>query len=153
MRTPQLYDLKLVPRDSGSAKFTDGSMTVQLDASGSPEVVTGLPAMEQDVLKAMFTRVRPDGYGTLLHGIVGEKNLGVVQAMGSMSTIGAMKVLTRIHASLRSRYPVLFPKDRCLKGVDIVKISQQDGVSTTIKLEFHSVRGDQSQQVVDYNGA
>lgn len=133
-----LQDIKLVPTDPSVGDFMY-PMTIRLtDAGGDPELITDNQALEQDVLKAIFTSPQADGYGTVAHRVVGDKNLQVVRAMLTYSVISSLQVLKNIHDGLRGRFPTRFRGLRCLDQVDFMRVVDSSLVSARIQLDIRS---------------
>lgn len=101
---------------------------------------TGIEALDQDVVKAVFTGAQPDGYGTVIHRVIGDKNTSVVRAMLTYTIIASLQRLVLIHAQLKRAFPTRFRRQRCLTGVDFIT-SYQDDIDprkTTIYVDFRT---------------
>ena len=146
-----LKDIRLTPRDASLNYFTMGKMTISLDVSGDPVVIDNLEALEQDVLKAAFTGVQPDGYGTVISRVIGEKNLNVVKAMISFTIISSMQVLVRIHDAIRRANPLTFRGVRCLQWVDYVYVRAITTTSIAINVDYRTRENDSRTSVVQYS--
>ena len=142
-----LQDLKLYPRNATNDGFVTGRMTIQLDSAGNPVLTSGADALDQDVLKAIFTGTRDDGYGTVVHRVVGEKNLLVTQALVSYTVIASLQRLLQIHTRLLQSYPTQFRGRRCLQAVDFINVQEDDGRRTSLRvlLDFRTREGDLRQ--------
>jgi len=146
-----LKDIKLVPRDLTSDSFTTGSMTIELDERGEPRLLDDSAALNQDILKAIFTGVQPDGYGTVIRNVVGEKNTGVVKAMLSFTIISSLQVLRKIHNELRKEFPTQFRGRRCLANVDFIHVEDVTVTSVLIKVDLRDRENTMIAQAVQYN--
>ena len=146
-----LKDIKLTPRDPSLAYFTMGQMSISLDDLGDPVTIDNLEALEQDVLKAAFTGVQPDGYGTVISRVIGEKNLNVVKAMISFTIISSMQVLVRIHDAIRRANPLTFRGVRCLQWVDYVYVRAITTTSIAINVDYRTRENDSRTSVVQYS--
>ena len=146
-----LKDIKLTPRDPSLAYFTMGQMSISIDDLGDPVTIDNLEALEQDVLKAAFTGVQPDGYGTVISRVIGEKNLNVVKAMISFTIISSMQVLVRIHDAIRRANPLTFRGVRCLQWVDYVYVRAITTTSIAINVDYRTRENDSRTSVVQYS--
>jgi len=134
-----LLDLRLVPRDdSDDETFKRGNMTIHLDDNGNPSTISGLAALEQDVLKAVFTGQQPDGYGTAVHRVVGTKNLGVVRAMTVYSVVTSLQKLARIHKNQERDFPTQFRGQRVLESAETMVVDQITPVSLRIRADLRN---------------
>lgn len=143
-----LLDIKLYPRGGYEDAFTESKMTIKLDAGGSPMTVSGPEALDQDVLKAMFTGIQADGYGTVIHTVLGEKNIGVIRAMITYTIISTLQKLVNLHMQLTRRFPTMFRGGRALTGVDFITVIQDESNLQRVKvnIDFQTDR-DELRQV------
>ena len=137
---PEFLDLKLVHRDGVETDFTESKMTIKLDSGGNPVMAYGSEALDQDVLKAIFTGTRDDGYGTIIYSILGEKNIGVVRAMVTYTIIGSLQKLVNLHAQLMRTFPTLFRGGRALTGVNFITVAEDEinRQRVNVKIDFQT---------------
>ena len=133
-----LQDIKLVPRDASDANFSPGKMTVDFGDDGNPVLIENNDALDQDIMKAIFTGVQPDGYGTVIKAVVGDKNLGVVQAMLTYTVIGSLQKLISIHNDIHNRFPVQFRRQRMLGNLEFLKVKELTVTSVLVQAEFRT---------------
>lgn len=132
------YDILLVPRTHGDAHFEEGKMTIELDNVGDPKKVTGQAALEQDVLKAIFTGTQTDGYGTCVKRALGTKNQQAFRAIIVYTIMSSLKMLRDIQFRYMAANPLTFRGQRVLSGVDIINVGYPDNVSTLIAVDLHT---------------
>lgn len=133
-----LKDIKLTPRDPSDNYFTSGKMTLSLGKDGNPVLIEGGQALEQDVMKAVFTGVQPDGYGTVIHRVIGEKNTSVVKTLITFTITTSLQRLLRIHNQIRRDYPLQFRGRRCLQWVDFIHVQAVTATSVHINVDFRT---------------
>jgi len=136
-----LKDIKIVSRDPTKGSFVRGGMTIQLDASGNPEQIEDNVALDQDVMKAIFTGVQPDGYGTVVRQVIGDKNIGVVRAMLTFTLISSLQTLIRIQGGLNWRFPTRFRLGRVLNSVDFIRARDVTVESVEVLMSFRTQAG------------
>lgn len=137
-----LKDIKLVPRDASDANFLPGKMTIDLGNSGNPALIEDFDALDQDVMKAIFTGVQPDGYGTVIKQVVGDKNLGVVRAMLTYTIIGSLQKLINIHEATHKRFPVQFRQRRMLSNLEFLRVKELSVTSVKVLVDFRTAATD-----------
>ncbi len=133
-----LQDIKLVPRDASDANFSPGRMTVDLGGDGNPVLIEDFDALDQDVMKAIFTGAQVDGYGTVIKQVVGDKNLGVVQAMLTYTVIGSLQKLISIHNDTHERFPTQFRLRRMLANLEFLKVDSLSVTSIRVRTSFRT---------------
>ena len=133
-----LYDVKLLTRLPDDEPFSQGRMTIRLNDLGDPITVTGAPALEQDILKAIFTGNQPDGYGTFIHGALGVKNTVAKRAGIMYSIMASLKRLLQVHAAQSSLLPTYFKGARVFAGIGSLRVSVPDSTSVSVSLEAYT---------------
>ena len=133
-----LKDIKLVSRDTTDINFQPGKMTIDLGGDGNPVLIDDLDALDQDVLKAIFTGARTDGYGTVIKQVIGDKNLGVVQAMLTYTVIGSLQKLISIHNDIHERFPTQFRFRRMLANLEFLKVDNLTVTSVKVRTSFRT---------------
>lgn len=133
-----LQDIKLVPRDVTDANFQPGKMTIDLGGDGNPVLIDDFDALDQDVMKAIFTGAQPDGYGTVIKQVVGDKNQGVVQAMLTYTVIGSLQKLISIHNDIHNRFPTQFRLRRMLANLEFLKVDNVTVTSIRVRTSFRT---------------
>ena len=128
----QQYDVHLVPRESSDPTFENGRMSILLNDVGDPVTVTGQEALEQDVLKTIFTSSQADGYGTLIRKAIGTKNTLVFRTITMYTILAGLKKLQWILSRHSQRNQRTFYGARVLERVNIINVSAPDSVSAAI---------------------
>lgn len=134
-----LADVKLVPRDlSTGDSFVPGAMTVEFGTDGNPTLLTNQDALDQDVLKALFTGPQPDGYGTIARSVLGEKNVAVIQSTIVYTTIQSLQALIQAQRKIRKDFPTQYRGRRCLETVDFIRLSEITPTKLNIRLDLRT---------------
>jgi len=140
-----LYDVKLVPRENNIPPFEQGKMSILLDDLGNPVVTDGRDALEQDVLKALFTGARTDGYGTLFKKMIGTKNKRVFATLGMFTAMASLKSLQGIQQRYSNSNPKIYKDSRVISSVSIINVDI-DGADAMITLDIST----QQESLVTY---
>ena len=133
-----LKDIRLVPRNASDDNFSPGKMTIDLGGGGNPTLIEGYEALDQDVMKAIFTGAQVDGYGTVIHQVVGDKNIGVVQAMLTYTVIGSLQTLINIHNATHEQFPNQFRAQRMLANLEFLKVDNVTITSIAVRTSFRT---------------
>ena len=138
MSQSELYEIRLLPRNETGDLFSDGNSTIELDGQGNPQVITGIQALTQDVLKAVYTGPQADGYGTPARRIIGTKSIAVVKGLFTYTFIASFQRLVQIHNQLRALEPTRFPGSRALTSIDFIRIIETLSDKVRVQIEFRT---------------